>query len=344
MSARQADIRGSLARVLWLVGRVAEACAQLDQAIPVLRQANEFAELAVDVSLRSQLALETGDLAAALDLSKQACGLVSDAEASAREWQNVMDHRPRVLAAANRYDEALELIAAVRTDRRFGPQPSQARLIEAEAAMLLELGRGGQAQRLLEPLAAVDGGVIGNRGSRAVLALQGQTLQARPVAAERPDRVRDQVSGVLQRCRYAALAAPHLPPPAALQLCASALELAESLGLKGHLPGFLASQADALQRAAQGDEARRCAQRAVRLLESITPPTYRGSIWLSLHNTLTALGDTATAREVLLQAGEWLHPAARSVPPEFRDSFFARNAVNRQLMLLATKAAIAPAR
>ena len=77
----------------------------------------------------------------------------------------------------------------------------------------------------------------------------------------------------------------------------------------------------------------------LRLLESTTPLTYRGGIWLLLHDTLTAIGDVATAREVLLQASEWLHRTARrSVPPAFRDSFLARNAVNRELLLLATRA------
>jgi hypothetical protein len=256
-----------------------------------------------------------------------------------------MGDHVRVLATANRYGEAIELIAAVRADPRFEPVPSQARIIEIEAAILFELGRGSQAERLLEPLAATDGGAVGYRGSRAVLALHGQSLQARPVPVAGLDRVRELISGVPQRCRYAALAAPHLPPSAALQLCASALELAEGLGLKGHLPGLLASHAHALQRAQQGDEARRCAQRAMRALESTAPLTYRGGIWLLLHDTLAAVGDTATAREVLLQAGEWLHHTARrSVPPAFRDSFLARNAVNRELLLLATRAAIAPAR
>ncbi len=345
LDVRQAEIRGSLARLLYLVGRVAEACAELDKAIPVLRHAHVLREVAADIGFRALLALEVGNLAEALDLGRQSCSLLGEAEAGPHEWLTVMGDRVRVLATANRYGEALELIAAVRRDPRFESMPSQTRIIETEAAILFELGRGWQAERLLEPLAAIDGGVVGYRGSRAVLALHGQCLQARPVAAERLDRVRELISGVPQRCRYAALAAPHLPPAAAMQLCASALELAESLGLKGHLPGLLASHANALQRAEQGDDARRCAQRAMRLLETTAPLTYRGGIWLLLHNTLAAIGDIATAREVLLQAAEWLHHTARrSVPPAFRDSFLARNAINRELLLLATRAAIAPSR
>jgi hypothetical protein len=247
--------------------------------------------------------------------------------------------RARVLATASRYGEALELIAAARADRRFEPVPSQARLIETEAALLFELGRGWEAERLLQPLASIDGGVAGYRGSRALVALQAEWLRERRVHIQRLEAARELVIGVPQRCRYAAIAAPHLPVAAALQLSGSTLDLAESLGLKAHLPGLLASKADALRRASRIDEARGCAQRAARLLESTTPLTYRGSIWLLLHDVLGAAADAATARDVLLQASEWVHHTARQVPPALRDSFLARNAVNRELLLRAMRVA-----
>ena len=342
---REAEVRGSLARVFHLLGRVAEARTQLDIAIPVLRDAHAGPELARDVSFQALLALEAGEPVEALELSRQSYRLLGDAQAGLRDWLTVVGDRLQVLATANRYGEALELIAAARADPRFEPTPLQARLIECEAGILFELGRGWQAERLLEPLAAIDAGMAAYRGSRAVVALQGQSLQARPPAAERLDHVRQMLCGVPQRCRYAALAAPHLPAQEALQLCASSLELAESLGLKGHLPALLASRADALLRTLQPDEARHCARRALRLLEPTAPLVYRGAVWLLLHRVLAEAGDAAGAREVLLQAGEWLHHTARRfVPPEFRDSFLSRNAVNRELLLLAARATIAPAR
>ena len=335
---RQAEVRGSLARVSYLVGRVAEARAQLDRAIPVLRDANAHRELAADIGFQALLALEVGDIAEALELSRQSYALLAEAEAGPHDWLTAIGDRLRVLATASRYREALELIATARADARFEPVPSQARLIESEAGILFELGRGWQAERLLQPLASIDGGVAGYRGSRAVLALQGQSLRARPVAIERVESARELVSGVPQRCRYAAIASPHLPAHAALQTSASALDLAESLGLKAHLPGLLASKAEALMRSLRIDEARKCAQRAVRLLESTTPLTYRGRIWLLIHDVLTAAGDAATARDALLQASEWLHRTARQdVPPAFRDSFLARNATNRELLLRAMR-------
>ena len=342
-SVRQAEIRGSLARVLFLAGRLAEAAGELDKAIPVLRDANDSSELAVDFAFRAVLALEAGDATMALDLSRQAHSLAADTDLGARDWLAVMDHRLRVLAAASHYDEALELIRTVRADPRFAPSPLQARIIETEALILFELGRGWQADRLIEPLPAIDGGIADYRGSRAVLALHGQAIQARPVSADRLDSVRGQIGSVPQRCRYAALAAPHLPPPAALQLCNAALELAEGLGLKAHLAGLLAGRADALRRSGEVGEIRRCAQRALRLLDHTTPLIYRGSIWLSLHDALAATGDAALAREVLMQASEWIHHTARRhVPPQFRDSFLSRNAINRKLLLLSIRAAIAP--
>jgi DNA-binding SARP family transcriptional activator len=344
-SMRQAEMRGSLARVSYVVGRVADARAELDRAIPVLRAANARCELAADIGFQALLALEVGDVDEALESSHESYALLADAEAGPHDWLTALGDRLRVLATASRYGEALTLIEGARADQRFEPVPSQARLVESEAGLLFELGRGWQAERLLAPLAAVDGGVAGYRGSRAVLALQGASMQARPVAAARLEQARELVSGVPQRCRYAAIAAPHLPPDAALQLTGSALDLAESLGLKAHLPGLLAGKANALQRASRPDEARHCAQRAVRLLESITPMTYRGAIWLALHDVLTAVGDATTARDLLLQASEWLHRTARQdVPAPFRDSFLGRNAVNRELLLRAMRGSIAPSR
>jgi hypothetical protein len=248
------------------------------------------------------------------------------------------------LLTTSRYAEALDLVRAVRADARFEPMPSQARVIELEAALMFELGRGWHGERLLEPLASIDRGVVGYRGSRALVALQGRMLSVRGMDAASAAGMRDLLSGVPQRCRYAALAAPLLPAGEALALCTSALELADGLGLKAHLPGLLASRAEALCRMDQREEAARCARRGVRLLETTTPLVYRGGIWLLLHGTLAALGDAAAAREVLLQASEWLHRTARrDVPAPFRDSFLGRNAVNRELLVLAIRADIAPA-
>jgi hypothetical protein len=75
-------------------------------------------------------------------------------------------------------------------------------------------------------------------------------------------------------------------------------------------------------------------------MECTTPLTYRGSIWLLLHDVLVGVDDPDTARDVLLQASEWVHRTARqSVPAALRDSFLGRNAVNRELLLRAMRAA-----
>jgi DNA-binding SARP family transcriptional activator len=342
LALRAAELRGSLARVFHLLGRVGEARVQLDLALPVLRDAHADAELARDIGMQALLALEVGDAAAALELSERSYRLLGDAHAGMKDWLAVVGDRLQVLASANRYAEALELMATARADPRFQPSPLQARLIECEAGVLFELGRGWHAERLLAPLDAIDAGMAGYRGSRAVLALQGQSLQDRAPAAGRLHEVHELARGVPQRCRYAALAAPHLPAAQALALCTAALELAEGLGLKGHLPALLAGRADALWRNEQPDAAQHCARRALRLLETTAPLVYRGVVWSLLHRVLAATGDDASVREVLLQAGEWLHQTAwRFVPAQFRESFLSRNAVNRELLLQAARATIA---
>ena len=80
------------------------------------------------------------------------------------------------------------------------------------------------------------------------------------------------------------------------------------------------------------------------MIETTAPLGYRGGPWLLLRGPLAGLGEGAAAREVLLQASEWLHRTARrDVPAPFRDSFLGRNAVNRELLVLAIRADIAPA-
>jgi tetratricopeptide (TPR) repeat protein len=341
VGVRQAEMRGSLARGLYLLGRIEEASTHLDKAIPVLRDAHVTNEVAANSGFRALIALEAGDAAAALDLGSQSHILLEQAEVGPHEWLTAIGDRARVLAIANRYADALDLIEATRADSRFEQMHAHARLVETEAMIFFELGRGSQASRLLAPLDALDAGIVGYRGSRAVTALQGQSLQARTVTAETLERTHRLVNGVPQRCRYAALAAPYLPPSTALKLCTSALELAEGLGLKAHLPALLASQANAMQRGQRHDDARRAARRSIRLLDSTTPLVYRGIIFLALHDVLSAVGDAEAAREVLLQACEWLHGTARhNVPPAYRDSFLARNAVNRELLLRALRADI----
>jgi tetratricopeptide (TPR) repeat protein len=338
---RQAEMRGSLARVLYLLGRIGEASTQLDKAFPVLCDAHVTNELAANTGFRALLALEAGDAGAALDLGSQSRTLLDQAEAGPHEWLTAIGDRARVLAIANRYAEALDLIEATRADPRFEQMHTHARLVETQAMIFFELGRGSQATHLLAPLDALDAGIVGYRGSRAVTALQGESLQARVIRGDTLERTQELLTGVSQRCRYAALAAPHMPPPTALALCTSALELAEGLGLKAHLPALLASQADAMRRDQRHDDARRAAQRSIRLLDATTPLIYRGIIFLILHDVLSDVEDAEAAREVLLQACEWLHRTARhNVPPAYRDSFLGRNAVNRELLLRALRANI----
>lgn len=340
-SVRQAEMRGSLARALYLLGRIDDASAHLDKAIPVLRDAHVTNELAANTGFRALLALEAGDVATALDLGTQSRMLLEQAEAGPHERMTAIGDHARVLAIANRYAEALDLIEATRADPHFEQMHAHARLVETEAMIFFELGRGSQASRLLARLDAVDAGIVGYRASRAVTALQGQSLQVQAIGADTLERTHTLLRGVSQRCRYAALAAPHLAPSAALKLCTSALELAEGLGLKAHLPALLASQAGAMQRGQRHDDARRAARRSMRLLDSTAPLVYRGIIFLALHDVLSAVGDAEAARDVLLQASEWLHGTARhNVPSAYRDSFLARNAVNRELLLRALRADI----
>ena len=118
--------------------------------------------------------------------SRQSCSLLGEAEAGPHEWLTVMGDRLRVLATASRYDEALDLIASVRTRpalragrrRRPGSSKPRRRFCSSSAA-------AGRPSACSSRLPRIDGGVAGYRGSRAVLALHGQSLQARPVAADK---------------------------------------------------------------------------------------------------------------------------------------------------------------
>ena len=53
---------------------------------------------------------------------------------------------------------------------------------------------------------------------------------------------------------------------------------------------------------------------------------------------LQQAGLTDEARQIVARGTAWLRDTAeRRVPPEFRDSFLNRNAVNRELLRLATR-------
>ena len=342
---REAEVRGSLARVFHLLGRVAEARTQLDIAIPVLRDAHAGPELARDVSFQALLALEAGEPVEALELSRQSYRLLGDAQAGLRDWLTVVGDRLQVLATANRYGggaradrrrarrSALRADAVAGTpDRMRGRHPVRTRprlagRAPARAARR-DRRRHGRLPRLARGAGAAGAVAAGAPASRG---------KTRPCA---PDAVRR--AATLPLCSAGRSASTRARGAAVVRVVPRA-------GGKPRPEGPPACAAGQPRRcvAAHPAAGRGPALRTARL----APAGADGAARLSWRRLAAAAPRARggrrrrAAREVLLQAGEWLHHTARRfVPPEFRDSFLSRNAVNRELLLLAARATIAPAR
>ena len=125
-------------------------------------------------------------------------------------------------------------------------------------------------------------------------------------------------------------------PALALAQIEQVLREAERIG---HVGTVLAARIRAAEVATTVDprRARKEALAALSLArERNTLALLPAELWLHCGRALAAGGDASHGAEVLAQGRDWLHATAREqVPEPFRDSFLHRNAVNRELLVLA---------
>ena len=104
------------------------------------------------------------------------------------------------------------------------------------------------------------------------------------------------------------------------------------------LAGRIRAAALALE-AGEAERAGEIVERALAIDPGVEPnDLYRGELWLVAVQTWLALGERARAIEILkTSVDEVRRIAEEHVPPEFRQSFLARNPVNRELLALAIR-------
>jgi tetratricopeptide (TPR) repeat protein len=127
-----------------------------------------------------------------------------------------------------------------------------------------------------------------------------------------------------------------------LESAAQAAEHALDLEAEAHRIEYLAMavkarwyRIEALCRAGRVDEAATQASQALAGLEAVKPwDMYLPEAWAIAQRAFAAAGHAGPANQVVRGAQAWIGAAANDLPPEYRDAFMHRNAVNRTLLTL----------
>jgi hypothetical protein len=65
---------------------------------------------------------------------------------------------------------------------------------------------------------------------------------------------------------------------------------------------------------------------------------YLPQAWSIAQRALASAGQAPAAEQVLRKARQWIGAAANELPPEYREGFIQRNAVNRALLAMPVTA------
>ena len=132
-----------------------------------------------------------------------------------------------------------------------------------------------------------------------------------------------------------------LPSEAALPAVEQVLAEAETHHLRGVRLSALIRLCALSAAAGPSPAAVESAEAALALAATSHPDElYRGELWLLAGRAFERSGDTTRAGELFAAGARWVHEVTQQhVPAEFKDSFLTRNAVNRELLAAARRAA-----
>lgn len=315
--------------------RLSQTAAALARAIDSAQALGDIAELA---TLTSNLAIVEGNLgrpAHGLEQAQRARALRERLGELGGPAGGAIDMYVGMFCTLlGRYREALDALdAALGCFTRDGQVLWTAVAGNHRASLWIELGQFARAQKALDyappNLGSVRsrGWVIGSRLQRA-LGRSGEAELRAALAALGPGD--DPYTEMLTRLEAAHL----LPPLDAARLCADVRHQAEARECAGVALKARLLRAHYLYKAGEIDAA---------LTELTGLRTERARIqpadlylpaanWIAFE-ILTAAAEPAAARDELRQGAAWIRATALpNVPEEFRDSFLARNAVNRSLL------------
>jgi DNA-binding SARP family transcriptional activator len=285
-----------------------KSTGRVQQAFDHAQQARRHA-LAVDAARGATYNLDTMELALLRDLARYTQALEAGDVALASMHQNpsraavVHGHMAWLWMQLGQHTRAWQAMEAARAAPV--PAPLQARVSQLHGRLLLALQQPG-AWAAFEQ-------------AQAEAPLTGRTLMKALVALDH---------------------ARTLPPAEALARCEQIAQQCSALRFVGVA---LSAHARAAAFALEAGEPDRAVAHARRVLSGPADITaddlYPAERWLVAARACAAAGLHAEAREALDAGRAWvLQTSQEQVPPPYRDSFLQHNAVNRELLALASQA------
>ncbi len=221
--------------------------------------------------------------------------------------------------------------------------PSRAAVVHGHMAWLwMQLGQHTRAWQALEaaraaPVPAPLQARVSQLHGRLLLALQQPGARA---AFERAQAEAPLTGRTLVKALVALDHARTLPPAEALTRCEQIARQCTALHFDGAALSAHTRAADFALAAGEPDRAVAHVRRVLSAADDITADNlYPAERWLVAARAFTAAGLAADAREALDAGRAWvLQIGELQVPPPYRDSFLQHNAVNRELLALASQA------
>jgi DNA-binding SARP family transcriptional activator len=296
-----AVISANLSHNLKLTGRV-------QQAFDSAQQARRYAQ-AVDEARGATYNLDTMELALLRDLARYTQALEAGDVALASMHQNpsraavVHGHMAWLWMQLGQHTRAWQALEAARAAAL--PAPLQARVSQLQGRLQLALQQPGA-------LAAFE-------RAQAEAPWTGRTLMKALVALDH---------------------ARTLPPADALVRCEQIAAQCSAVHFEGAVLSACTRAAAFALQAGEPDRAVAHARRVLSCPADITADDlYPAERWLVAARAFAAAGLHAKAREALDAGRQWvLQTSEAQVPPPYRDSFLQHNAVNRELLALASQA------
>ena len=316
------------------LGEVAQAAAAQKKALEAARLVGRRRMVAGCLQNGATFAATGGHLVEALDQLDECLLLMADTGGDDHLTHHVRVQRGRVLAALGRYREVIEILEPLTGDDSPLPSDTRARALMTLVDVWIQLGQPARAQAALRASQACATGPLER------ISLQ----HARTELAWFADRPQDESlaaaealpAGVPLNARNDILRWRAHPDRVDLSELAARRARWDACGLAGHVVVAETLAAEVAWRRGDGAAAAQWAARALPVSRrALLVGTYRPWLLLVLARSAAA-ADKELARRALREGADWIQSVLRlHVPEPFRDSFLARNRINRELLALA---------
>ena len=328
------------AYVLNSARRLRRTADALLQAIETARTAGDFGEQATLTSNYANTLGNLGRVPEALEQAQRARALQMQLGDTGGPAGGAIDmYIGMHCGALGRYRDALaSLDAALDCFTRDGQTVWIAVANNHRAAMLLDLGQVGRAQKALEyespPIDSV-------QARREILRGRIERLQGRDGAGHITQALAllgekgDPYMRMLAQLDYALT----LAPDKAVACCEAVRRIAEELEYQGIAAKAHLSHARHLLRQGETHQAVSVLRETPTLLRDVLPADmYRAEAWWIEFEVFGATDHLVDATTSLAKAVDWINTVALpNVPDEFSDSFLSRNPINRAILTTASR-------